>query len=91
MLCDESASIGCARVMRGIDSIANATTPRSASRRVVSGSVSGCRNAIRTTPSRSRAISAAEGFVTRTTASACASISAASTTRAPASVYAASR
>ena len=26
--CDDSASIGCARVIRGIDSIANATTPR---------------------------------------------------------------
>src|SRR2546427_6825364 len=30
--CEDRASIGCARVIRGIDSIANAITPRAASR-----------------------------------------------------------
>ena len=43
---DESASIDCARVIRGIDSIAKATTPRSRRRAMPSESVSGSRNPI---------------------------------------------
>jgi hypothetical protein len=34
VLCEDRASIGWARVMRGIDSIANATTPRAESRSI---------------------------------------------------------
>ena len=70
VLCEESASIGWARVIRGIDSIAKATTPREARRSIPSGSVSGCRNAISTVPSRSLAASASVGARTFTIASA---------------------
>src|SRR5712691_10327210 len=68
--CEESASIGWARVMRGIDSIAKATTPREASRSIPSRSVSGWRKAIRTCPSCKRPASGSLGFCILTTASA---------------------
>src|SRR5215210_1934813 len=74
--------------MRGIDSIAKATTPRCASRSIPSASVSGCRNPTSTWPSRSRPVSSAVGFCTFTTAST--SPHGSSTSRAPASSYAAS-
>ena len=60
MLCDESASIGCARVMRGIESIENAVTRRSASARTRSPLTSGWRNAIRICPSPSLPTSSSE-------------------------------
>ena len=47
VLCEESASIGCARVMRGIESIENAVTRRSARARTRSPFTSGCRKAMR--------------------------------------------
>src|ERR1700751_659655 len=50
--------------MRGIDSIANAVTPRAASRSIPSASVSGCRNPISTWPSCNRPTSASDGFCT---------------------------
>src|SRR4051812_32311205 len=56
--------------MRGIDSIANATTPRAASRSIPSRSESGSRNPMRTWPSCSRAASPASGLRTLATASA---------------------
>jgi hypothetical protein len=86
--CDDSASIDCARVIRGIDSIANATTPRPASRSIPSRSVKGCKNPISTWPSRSRSASASSGFWTFATASTSAHGS--STIRPPASSYDAS-
>jgi hypothetical protein len=81
VLCDERASIGCARVMRGIESIENAVTRRSASARTRSPFTSGCRNAIRIWPSPSRPTSSALGCCTFATASAPANASA--TTFAP--------
>ena len=68
--CDESASIGCARVMRGIDSIAKAFTPRAASRSIPGRSVSGSRKPTSSCPSRRRSTSAADGLRTFTTPSA---------------------
>ena len=61
--CDESASIDCARVMRGIDSIANACTPRSrqaARCRPGRSAARGTRSA--PARSRSRRASSAVGF-----------------------------
>ena len=80
----------CARVVRGIDSIANATTPRAASRSIPSGSLSGARNPISTVPGSSSATSSAVGRPTRTTAPAPASSSARETTSAPAAAYSSS-
>ena len=57
-------------MIRGIDSIANATTPAAASRSIPSGSVSGWRKPISTSPGRSRPVSSAVGFCTLTIASA---------------------
>ena len=85
--CDDSASIDCARVIRGMDSIANATTPWAASRSIPAWSVSGCRKPIRTAPVRSFPASSTVGFCTLTTTSASHALSA---TVAPASVYASS-
>ena len=62
--------MGWARVIRGIDSIANATTPREASCSIPAASVSGCRNAIRMLPLPSRSASPGLGFATFTTVSA---------------------
>src|SRR5215831_10442812 len=85
--CEESASIGCARVVRGIDSIAKPYTPWSASRSIPAASVSGSRNPIRIWPLRSRAASSALGLRTFATASASQTASA---SVAPASRYASS-
>ena len=85
MACDESASIDCARVIRGIDSIANATTPASRSCAIPSVSVSGWRNPTSTVPGESAPIASAAGFDTQATASAFEKTAAASTTWAPAS------
>ena len=85
--CEDSASIGCARVIRGIDSSANPVTPRRVRRSMPSGSVSGWRNAIRIEPSASRSTSSADGFCTFTTPSASAKSSSRLTTPAPASRY----
>ena len=49
---DESTSIACARVMRGISSSANAVAPRSASARTPSGAPSGSRKPTTTWPLR---------------------------------------
>src|SRR6188474_2758866 len=54
---DESASMLCARVMRGISSIENAVVPASASVRMASGDPSGPAKPITTWPRRSRAVS----------------------------------
>ena len=86
--CDESASIDWARVVRGIDSIANPSTPFAASCSIPARSVNGCRNAIRSWPRASFSTSAALGLRTLTTAST--SRQASSTSSAPASAYAAS-
>ena len=67
---DESASIDCARVMRGIDSIANAVTPREPRRSMPSWSVSGWRKPISTWPSRSLPTSSSLGLRTLATRSA---------------------
>ena len=77
--------MGCARVMRGIDSIANATTPCVRSRSMPSASVSGWRNAMRTSPLLSFPTCSADGFCTMTIASAWPRT--ASTTDAPAASY----
>src|SRR5688572_26208031 len=79
-----------ARVVRGIDSIANAMTPRAASLSIPSGSLSGARNPIRTVPGSSSATSSAVGRPTRTTAPAPAIASACETSSAPAAAYSAS-
>ena len=50
LLCEDSASIDCAREMRGIASIANAVAPASASACVVCGLDSGARKPIRIEP-----------------------------------------
>src|SRR5581483_6912010 len=84
--CEDSASIGCARVMRGTDSRANASTPADLSRATPSASVSGDRNATSAWPLRSRDVSFAVGDATFTIASA----SHGSPTVAPASRYASS-
>ena len=83
---DESASIGCARVIRGTDSSANAVTPRAASASTPAWSESGSRKAISSWPERSRSRSSADGLRTLTTPSA----SHGSPSVAPASVYASS-
>jgi hypothetical protein len=67
---EERASIDCARVIRGMDSIANATTPRSRSRSTPAASVNGCRKPMRIVPERSESASSALGVATRTTPSA---------------------
>ena len=68
--CDESASIDCARLIRGIDSIAKAVTPADSSAWAISGSVSGWRKPMKACPSRRRPISSLEGGATLTTTSA---------------------
>jgi hypothetical protein len=55
---DESASMLCARVMRGISSMENAVTPVAASSRMVSSCPSGRTNPTRTWPARSSGRSA---------------------------------
>ena len=67
---DDSASMDCARVIRGIDSIAKATTPRSRSRAMPSESLSGSRNPITTVPGASDATTSADGDATHASASA---------------------
>jgi hypothetical protein len=68
--CDERASIDCARVIRGIDSIANAVTPRSRSLAMPALSVSGSRKPMTTVPGESAATRSADGDATQTNASA---------------------
>ena len=70
VLCEDKASIDCARVMRGIDSIAKPTIPRSDRRSIPSLSVNGSRKEISATPSGIAATSSAVGLRTRTTTSA---------------------
>jgi hypothetical protein len=71
VLCEESASIGWARVTRGIESMEKAVTPRAATAATSSVSTSGCSSPIRTWPSRSEATSSGDGLSTLQTASAC--------------------
>src|SRR5690349_14889070 len=71
--------------MRGIASMAKAVTPALASARVVSGEVSGARNAISTEPSGSVSISSDVGAVTRATTFAPSSAESPCAMRAPAS------
>ena len=59
VLCEDKASIDCARVMRGIDSIAKPTIPRSDRRSIPSLSVNGSRKEISATPSGIAATSSA--------------------------------
>src|SRR5829696_7188933 len=54
---EESASMLCARVMRGISSIEKAVTPASARLRMASGAPSGSANPMTICPRRSRAVS----------------------------------
>src|SRR5262245_11696496 len=77
--------------MRGIDSIANATTPRRASLSMPAASVSGERKPIRTVPAVRASASAGLGAPTRRTPSAPSSRASRSTTVVPASMYASSR
>ena len=80
---DDSASMDCARVMRGINSIDSAVTPRPARAVASAGSPSGSTNAMRAWPERVRARSASPAGVpggdsrTRTSRSAPATTSAA--------------
>ena len=69
MACDESASIDCARVIRGIASIAKEVTPASARALTVSGEVSGWRKPTSTEPFESLPISSALGEATLATTS----------------------
>jgi hypothetical protein len=57
VLIDDSASIFCARVMRGTNSMTNVVTPFAASRSISSGLRPGFRNETSTTPERSRSAS----------------------------------
>ncbi len=82
--CEESASIDCARVVRGIDSIANATTPCSRRRAIPSASVSGSRKPTTTVPFASLGDELSEGDATHATASASVGSDVASTSSAPA-------
>ncbi len=61
LACEESASIVCARVMRGTSSTARAVRPRAASAWLSSGRSSGRRYEIRSAPAGSAAISSSEG------------------------------
>ncbi len=70
LLCDERESIDWARVTRGIASMLNAVVRLPASARTASVLVSGWIVAISAAPSRSSAISSADGFCTFTTRSA---------------------
>ena len=65
----DSASIDCARLIRGTASIAKLVTPAAASARTPSPFVSGCRNPISTPSPFSRAVSSAVGGATLTTTS----------------------
>ena len=69
MAWEDSASIDCARVMRGMASMAKDVTPASASALAVSGAVSGWRKPISTLPSRRRPISSSLGGATLATTS----------------------
>ena len=69
MLCEDSASIDCAREIRGIASIANAVAFASASARVVCGLVSGARKPIRIEPEPSPRIASGSGGAIVTTTS----------------------
>ena len=69
LLCDDSESIGCARVTRGIASMLKAVVRLAASARTVSAFVSGWMVATNAAPSRRSPISSADGFCTLTTRS----------------------
>ena len=69
MACEDSASIDCARVMRGIASMAKLVTPALASARTPSALVSGWRWAISTWPCLSFPISSLLGGATLATTS----------------------
>ena len=69
MACEDSASIDCARVMRGIASIAKLVTPAVRERPDGVGRVSGARKPTSTEPSASRPISSALGGATFATTS----------------------
>ena len=70
LACEESASIDCARLMRGIASMAKLVAPVAAIARTPSPLVSGPRNPIKVVPEPSRAVSPASGAATLTTTSA---------------------
>src|SRR5437764_10090877 len=83
----ESASIDCARLIRGIDSIAKLVAPDSAIVLIPSALVSGCRNPISVVADDSRASSSELGGATLTTTSEDHTSAASSVTLAPASSY----
>ena len=85
--CEDSASIDCARLIRGIASIAKLVAPDAAIARIASPPVNGCRNPISTLSDRSRPISSDVGVATLTTTSASYTPAGSSTIRAPASSY----
>jgi len=70
LACDESASIDCARLIRGMASIAKLVTPALAIARMPSALVSGPRKPMSTLSESSRPISSALGAATLTTRSA---------------------
>jgi hypothetical protein len=67
---DDSASIDCAREMRGTSSRLNAVTPRFARARTMSAWVAGCKKLISTAPLLMRLTSPIVGASTLSTASA---------------------
>jgi hypothetical protein len=81
--CDDSASIDCARLIRGTDSSAKLVAPVAAIARTPSPLVNGPKNAISTVSDPNRPISSPLGAATFTTTSA--SNGASSTSSAPAS------
>ncbi|COX73094.1 Uncharacterised protein [Mycobacterium tuberculosis] len=70
MACDDSASITCAREMRGMASSANACTPAWVSAPIELSALRGARKPISVCPPRNRPTSAAVGGATLTTTSA---------------------
>ncbi len=88
LACEDSASIDCARLIRGTASMAKLVTPAAAIARTPSPLVNGPRNPISVVSDPSRAISSALGAATLTTTSQ--SNGASSTSSAPASANASS-
>jgi hypothetical protein len=86
----DSASIACARLIRGTASTAKLVTPASASALTPTASDSGARKPISVVRSPSRVISSALGGATFNTTSAPNTSATSSVSSAPASVYASS-
>ena len=86
--CEDSASIDCARLIRGTASIAKLVAPLAAIARTPSPLVKGPKKPISVLPEPSRTISSAFGAATLTTTSAPNTTAGSSVSSAPASAYA---